>query len=151
MSGPCGHLEVIGAITVPESELQFDFVRASGPGGQNVNKVASAVQLRFDLNANRSLPLQLKKRLLTLAGRRVTVDGTLVIDAREYRSQARNRQSAVDRLLELLRVAAITPKNRIKTKPSRRAKMRILEAKRKRSATKQHRRSSKNLQRQDIS
>jgi ribosome-associated protein len=127
-------------ISIEEREIKFDFVRASGPGGQNVNKVASAVQLRFDVIGNRSLPEDVKARLKRLAGKRISAEGILVIQASRFKSQDKNRQDSVDRLVSLLRQAAEKPKKRVKTRPSRRAKERRLETKRHRSRLKRDRR-----------
>ncbi len=127
-------------ISIEEREIKFDFVRASGPGGQNVNKVATAVQLRFDLPGNRSLPEAVKVRLKKLAGKRLSTEGILVIQASRFKSQGKNRQDAIERLLNLIRKAAQKPKKRVKTRPSKRAKARRLEAKRHRSRVKQNRR-----------
>ena len=124
-----------------ESEIEESFVRASGPGGQNVNKVSSAVQIRFDLSGSRSLPEDVRERLARLAGRRLTRDGVIVIIAQRYRTQERNRQDALDRLIALIRRAAVPPTPRRPTKPSRAAKERRLQAKAKRSAIKELRRA----------
>ena len=124
-----------------DSEIEESFVRASGPGGQNVNKVSSAVQLRFDLSGSRSLPQDLRERLARLAGRRLTRDGVIVIIAQRYRTQERNRQDALDRLIALIRRAAVPPSPRRPTKPSRAAKERRLQAKARRAATKERRRA----------
>ncbi len=123
-----------------DSEIEESFVRASGPGGQNVNKVSSAVQLRFDLSGSRSLPVDLRERLARLAGRRLTRDGVIVIIAQRHRTQERNRQDALDRLVTLIRRAAVPPTPRRPTKPSRAAKERRLEAKARRAAIKEKRR-----------
>jgi ribosome-associated protein len=133
-------LHITPIIAINESEIELDFVRAAGPGGQHVNKTASAVQLRFDARSSPSLPDDVRARLIRLAGNRVTEDGTLIITARRFRSQERNRQDAVDRLVELIRKAAEEPKLRRKTKPARAAKRRRLNAKRRRSQTKRLRR-----------
>jgi ribosome-associated protein len=133
-------LTVSPSIALEESELDEQFVRASGPGGQNVNKVATAVQLRFDVDRSPSLSDEVKQRLRTIAGSRMTADGVLVIDARRYRTQADNRQDARDRLVALIRQAAVRPKRRRKTKPTAAAKERRLTTKRKRADTKRGRR-----------
>src|SRR5205823_1441000 len=122
-----------------DGEIEESFVRASGPGGQNVNKVSSAVQLRFDLSGSRSLPEDVRERLARLAGRRLTRDGVIVIIAQRYRTQERNRQDALDRLIALVRRAAVPPSARRLTKPSRAAKERRLQAKARRAAVKQQR------------
>lgn len=122
-------------IAIREEELRLEFVQASGPGGQNVNKVASAVQLRFDVHSP-SLPEGVQLRLLRIANKRVGKDGVLLIEAKRYRSQEQNRQDAIRRLVELIRQASIPPKVRRKTRPSAAAKQKRLEAKRKRGEVK---------------
>jgi ribosome-associated protein len=121
------------------SELDFNFVRASGPGGQNVNKVATAVQLRFDAAHSPSLPDPVRERLIQIAGTRMTKEGVLIIDASEYRSQQRNRQEALRRLKSLIRQAARPPKERQETRPPKWAERRRLENKRRQAETKQQR------------
>lgn len=125
-----------------ENELSFEFIRASGPGGQNVNKVATAVQLRFDVTRSPSLREEVKTRLARLAGKRVTSDGILVIEAKKYRSQEQNRFDALERFRELVRKAKEKPKPRQKTKPTRASKEKRLEEKRKRGEVKKLRKMS---------
>jgi len=128
-------------ISISENELQEDFVRASGPGGQNVNKVSTAVQLRFDVHNSTNLPEDVKLRLMKLAGKKMTDDGILIIDSREYRTQNRNRAGALNRLVELVKKASEKPKRRIKTKPTKGAKEKRLQVKKQRSAVKTLRKS----------
>lgn len=127
-------------LSLDESEIEEQFIRASGPGGQHVNKTATAVQLRFDAARSPSLPEEVRQRLLKLAGNRATDDGVVVIEARRFRSQERNRTDALGRLVALVRRATLRPKVRRKTKPTRASKERRLEEKRQRSRTKQQRR-----------
>jgi len=133
-------IRVSPSIALNESEIREEFVRASGPGGQNVNKVATAVQLRFDVGRSPSLPEEVRRRLARLAGRRMTEDGVLVIDARRFRTQERNRRDALERLIALISRAEVSPKPRRKTRPTAAARERRLEAKRRRSQTKRLRR-----------
>jgi ribosome-associated protein len=130
---------VIKEIQLDETELEEVFVRSSGPGGQNVNKVSSAVQLRFPLERTKVLPDDVRRRVRILAGRRVTADGWLVIEASRFRSQARNRDDARARLIELIRKAAQPPKPRKRTHPTVASRERRLQAKRTRARTKQGR------------
>jgi len=132
-------IEITPTIAIDEQEIQLDFVRSSGPGGQNVNKVASAVQLRFNIE-QADLPAGVRRRLARLAGKRLTRDGTLIIEAKQHREQERNRQEAINRLVDLLRQAAQPPKPRRKTKPTASSKKRRLEAKRRRGQKKRLRR-----------
>ncbi len=132
-------LKITPAIAIDESEFEERFVQSSGPGGQNVNKVATAVQLRFDVAASPSLPERLKPKIATLAGRRMTAEGVLVIDARRFRTQERNRADARDRLAELIRRAATPVIKRIPTRPTLASKTRRLEGKKRRSETKRGR------------
>jgi ribosome-associated protein len=133
-------IRVNNRIRIPEEELEEQFVRSSGPGGQNVNKVATAVELRFDLRGSPSLPPAVRSRLARLAGRRVTKDGVLVIRAERYRTQEQNRADARERLADLVREAAEPPKFRVKTKPTKASKERRLKAKTKRGTIKKLRR-----------
>lgn len=131
-------LEITPSIQIDERELQLEFVRASGPGGQNVNKVATAVQLRFDVRAS-SLPDDVKNRLIKSAGKRVTNEGVLVIEARRFRRQEQNRDDAIQRFVELVRKAAVKPKPRRRTKPTPASKEKRLKAKRERGEVKKFR------------
>jgi ribosome-associated protein len=129
-------------IQINEEEIEYNFIRSPGPGGQNVNKVSSAVQLRFNLLGSSAIPQDLKQRLVKLAGRRLTSEGVLIIDARQYRSQERNRQAAVGRLVRMIQQASEPPKPRHKTKPTHAATLRRLESKRNRSEIKRMRRDT---------
>jgi ribosome-associated protein len=129
-------LEITPDIFLDERELTFEFIRASGPGGQNVNKVATAVQLRFDAARSACLPEAVRARLMKLAGKRVTSDGVLVIEAKKHRSQEQNRFDALERFRELLRKASEKPKTRRKTKPTKTSKEERLKGKKKRGEIK---------------
>jgi ribosome-associated protein len=133
-------IAITPTIAIRENEIKLDFIRSSGPGGQNVNKVATAVQLRFDVRNSPSLSHDVRARLVRLAGRKITEHGILIIQARRFRKQERNRQDATDRLINLIRKASEKPKARIKTKPTRAAKKRMLAAKQHRSKIKRMRR-----------
>ena len=126
-------------ISIPESELSFTYTTAQGPGGQNVNKVATAARLVFDAAGSPSLAPEMKIRLRTLAGRRMTQDGIIIVSAERFRSQERNREDALERLIKLLREAATPPRRRRPTKPSRGAKERRIGSKKRRSAVKKTR------------
>lgn len=137
-------IPITEAISLAESEIELEFVRASGPGGQNVNKVATAVQLRFDVAHSPSLPDEVRARVQQLAGSRLTSDGVLIIEARRYRTQEQNRQDALQRLAALIRAASQPPKKRHKTKPTAAARERRLRAKRRHSDIKKNRRTAIN-------
>jgi ribosome-associated protein len=132
-------IEITPQIVIPDDELEWKFIRASGPGGQNVNKVSSAVQLRFLLPLNTSLPVTARNRLRATAGQKVNDDGTILLTARSERSQEQNRRAATERLTALIQNALIEPKIRKKTRPTKASKERRVDSKKRRSATKQGR------------
>ncbi len=134
-------IKVTNSIRLPENEIQLDFIRASGPGGQNINKVSSAVQLRFDAARSSALSEAVRDRLKKISGHRMTADGILIIKAQRHRTQDRNREDAIARLVALIRQAAEKPRPRRPTKPSRAVKQKRLSSKRHRGETKRRRRS----------
>ena len=138
-------IHITNTIRIDENEIQLDFIRASGPGGQNVNKVSSAVQLRFDAAGCAALNDSIRQRLKKIAGKRMTADGTLIIKAQRHRSQEQNRQDAVERLVAMIRQAIQMPKYRRPTKPTSASKKRRLTAKRRRGELKRHRRAVRQI------
>ena len=133
-------LEITPSLQIDERELQIDFIRSSGPGGQNVNKVATAVQLRFDVN-NAALPEEVKARLIHLAGKRMTNEGALLIEAKRFRTQEQNREDAIRRFVELVRKSLVEPRARKKTKPTAAAKAQRLKEKKRKGEIKKLRQS----------
>jgi ribosome-associated protein len=131
-------IEITSTFFIDESELQFTFIRSSGPGGQNVNKVATAAQLRFDLNTS-SLPVEVKERLMHIAPNKITTQGELIIEAKRFRTQEQNREDAINRFVELIRRAFEKPKPRRKTKPTAASQQRRLKQKKQRGEIKKSR------------
>ena len=134
-------LRISRDLTIDENDIEISFVRASGPGGQNVNKLSTAVQLRFDVRHSPSLPNDVSARLQRLAGSRLTRDGVLVIIAQSHRTQGRNRQDALDRLIQLIRQAAVAPIKRRPTRPTKASRERRIEGKKRRGSIKHLRRA----------
>jgi ribosome-associated protein len=139
-------IRITPGIAIDEREIEESFVRASGPGGQNVNKLATAVQLRFNVRGSPALPDDVRARLERLAGSRLTRDGYLVIIAQRHRTQGRNREDALERLIDLIRRAAVAPRVRRPTKPTKAARQRRVEAKKHRAGLKQMRRVKPTLE-----
>ena len=136
-------IQITDTVWFNEDEIQLDFMRSSVPGGQNVNKVSTAVQLRFNVHQSDTLTEEIRQRLIQIAGRKMTEDGVLIIKAQRFRSQEKNRKDALDRLVELIRKATIKPKPRRKTRPSPAARERRLSTKKKRGEIKRQRRAVK--------
>lgn len=136
-------IEIAKGLFIDEKDLNYKFIRSSGPGGQNINKVSTAVQLKFNIKGNITLSEDIKKRLIGLSGRRVSEDGILLIEAKRYRNQERNRIDALNRLKNLILRSAETPKKRLKATPTKSSKIKRLESKKKRSDIKKSRRKVK--------
>lgn len=139
-------VQITPSIAIRESEFQEEFVRASGPGGQNINKVSTAVQLRFDVARSPSLPADVRDRLIRIAGRRISGDGVLIVSSRRFRTQESNRRDAMERVVELIRRAAVKPRSRRKTGPTQASKQRRVEEKKHRGEVKRTRRAGPHLE-----
>lgn len=139
-------IRITDTLSIDEADIREEFIRASGPGGQNVNKVSTAVQLWFNVLHSPSLPDDVRQRLIRIAGKRVTGEGELVILARRYRTQEQNRQDALDRLIAMIRQATEKPRPRVKTRATKASKERRLEGKKQRGKTKQMRQSKRMIQ-----
>lgn len=135
-------IQITPTLYLDENEIEYEFVRAAGPGGQNVNKVATAVQLRFDVAGSPSLPSEVRARLMRLAGKRLTTEGVLIIESQRFRTQERNRDDALERLVALVRRATEKPKPRRPTRPTAASRQERLDSKRRHSQLKRLRRSS---------
>lgn len=133
-------IEITPSLSIDDNEIQLDFIRSSGPGGQNVNKVATAAQLRFNVDASINLPDEVKQRLRSIARNRMTEDGVLIIEAKRYRTQEQNREDAIARLVALISQATERPKPRRKTKPTAASQAERIEGKKRRGAIKRSRR-----------
>ncbi|MFH0976460.1 MAG: alternative ribosome rescue aminoacyl-tRNA hydrolase ArfB [Spirochaetota bacterium] len=138
-------IQITKQISISEKEIHEEFIRSSGPGGQNVNKVATAVQLRFNAAGSPSLPVEVRERLVRLAGRRLTSDGELIITAKRFRTQEKNRQDALERLIAMIRKACEKPVSRKKTKPTEASHRKRLDIKRRKSNVKKQRQNKASL------
>lgn len=132
-------LKITQNIEINENDLNFSFIRSSGPGGQNVNKVSTAVQLKFDLNSSDDLPMEVKSKLFKIAGKKLSSKGILIIEAKRFRTQEKNKADAIERLIKLLKSAAIKEKKRIKTKPTKAVEQKRIEGKKYNSQKKEKR------------